>query len=128
MGTADFFLTVSTAQVRMHHATLNGARANQSDLHHQVIEFSWAETRQHGHLSATLDLKYPDGVGLTDHVVGGLVLGGDAGDHLQGIEVLPWARPAGSGLTAHCTLLLRDARRTLTEEALGTETSPLMDQ
>ena len=63
-------LFFSTLQVRMHHAALNGAWTHDGNLHHQVVETPGLQARQHAHLGAAFNLKDPDGVGCTDHVVG----------------------------------------------------------
>lgn len=51
------------------------------------IERARPQARQHRHLGPGLDLEYPNGVGLADHVVGGGILGGNV-LQLKGLATL----------------------------------------
>ena len=74
---ADRFLALPPVQIWMHHAALDRSGSHDRYLDHQVVEAARPQARQHAHLRAALDLEHADGVGLADHVVGGLVLGRD---------------------------------------------------
>src|SRR5215470_14948908 len=50
-------------QIGVNHFADDRPRANDRDLHHDVVKFFWFEPRQTGHLRATLDLKKSDRVG-----------------------------------------------------------------
>ena len=62
----------------MDRPTLDGAGADEGDLHHQVVEVAGLEPGQGGHLGPALHLEHADGVGLAQHVVD-LGLLGDGG-------------------------------------------------
>ena len=51
---------LATAQVRMHHAALNRARPDNSNLNHEVIKAARAQAGQHGHLCPRFDLEHAD--------------------------------------------------------------------
>ncbi len=70
------------AKIRMHHTAGDRARPDERDFDDEVIEVARTQARQHRHLRARFDLERADGVGGADHVVRGLVLGGD-GRHRQ---------------------------------------------
>ena len=57
----------------MHHVALNGAGANQRDLHHEIVKAARLEPWQRVHLRATLHLKYPHGVGAAEIVIHRLI-------------------------------------------------------
>ncbi|MNF80846.1 hypothetical protein D3C84_630990 [compost metagenome] len=61
----------------MHHAALDRPRPNDGDLDHQIVKRLRPEPGQHRHLRPGLDLEHADGVGPTDHFVGGRILGRD---------------------------------------------------
>ena len=56
-------LAVASPQVGMHRPALDGTRADERDLHHEVVEALGAQARQRGHLRAALHLEHADGVG-----------------------------------------------------------------
>ncbi len=60
----DLFGTGAAAEIWVHHAALDGPGADDGHFDYQVIELFGFETRQHRHLSTTLDLEHPDGVGF----------------------------------------------------------------
>ena len=62
-------------QVGVHHAALDRTRAHDRDLDHQIVKAAGFEARQHAHLGPTLNLEHAHGIGPTNHVVGGDVLG-----------------------------------------------------
>jgi hypothetical protein len=72
---ADRLDLFAPAQIGMHHAALDRARAHDGDLDHQVIEAARLHARQHGHLRARFDLEHAQRVGVADHVVDRRVLG-----------------------------------------------------
>jgi len=57
------------AQVGVDRATLDRARPDQRDLHHQVVEILRPQPRQGGHLGAGLDLEHAHRVGSAEHLV-----------------------------------------------------------
>ncbi|TSE33060.1 hypothetical protein Tchar_01868 [Tepidimonas charontis] len=61
-------------QIGVHHAALDGARAHDGQLHHQVVETARLQARQHAHLGAAFDLEDAHGVGTLDHGEGGGVV------------------------------------------------------
>ena len=61
-------------QIRMHHLPDDRARADDRDLHDEIVEARRLEPRQRRHLRARLDLKHADRVGRLQHRVdGGIV-------------------------------------------------------
>ena len=66
-------LAVSAPQVGVYGAALDGSGADQGDLDDQVVEGAGFESGQGGQLGAGLDLEHPDGVGLSEHGVHGVV-------------------------------------------------------
>ena len=75
----DRLQPLTTAQVRMHHVALDGAGPDNGHLNDQIVEATRPQPRQHRHLGAGFDLKDAHGVGRTDHVVGGVIIGRDGG-------------------------------------------------
>ena len=75
----DRLQPLTTAQVRMHHVALDGAGPDNGHLNDQIVEAAGPQPRQHRHLGAGFDLKDAHGVGRTDHVVGGVIIGRDGG-------------------------------------------------
>ena len=59
----------ATAQIRMHHVALNGARSHDRHLDDEVVEHARTQARQHVHLRPALDLENADRVGPAEHVV-----------------------------------------------------------
>ena len=57
------------AQIRVHHAALDGAGPHDRDLDDEIEEALGREPRQHRHLRARLDLEDADRVGALDHRV-----------------------------------------------------------
>ena len=68
-------LAAPAAQVGVHHVPLDGARAHDRHLDHQVVEVAGLEAGQHAHLRAALHLEDADGIGAAQHLVDGRVLG-----------------------------------------------------
>ncbi len=62
MRICNFFLFLTTAHVRMHHLADDGARANDGDLHDEVVELLRPIFRQGGFLCLALDLKHANRV------------------------------------------------------------------
>ena len=56
-------------QIRMHHLSNDGARANDGNLHDQVVERGRLQPRQRRHLCARLYLEDPNRVRLAQHAV-----------------------------------------------------------
>jgi hypothetical protein len=81
-------LAFPAAEIGVDHAALDGAGADDRDLHDEVVELAGLEAREHGHLRAALDLEYTDCVGGADGVVDLRVLGRDPGHRLDGVEVV----------------------------------------
>jgi len=71
----DRFPTVAATDVGVDRAALDGARADEGHLDHQVVEAAGPQPGQGGHLGTALDLEHADGVGGADHVVDGVLLG-----------------------------------------------------
>ena len=71
----------------MDHSPLNGAGSNDGDLDYEVVKASWLQPRQHRHLGSGFDLKYADGLGCADHVVGIAVFSRNI-LHLKGVANL----------------------------------------
>jgi len=67
----DCFLVVSSAQVGMHHVTLNRAGADNRHFNDQIVESFRFKTRQHVHLCPRLHLKHADAVAFLQHGIGG---------------------------------------------------------
>ena len=57
----------------MDHAPLDGPRTHDGDFDDEVVPAAGAETREHRHLGAALDLEDTDGIGRAKHVVDGVV-------------------------------------------------------
>ena len=53
----------------MHRPALDGAGADERNLYHQVVEPTWLQPGQRGHLRAALDLEHAHGVGTAQHRV-----------------------------------------------------------
>ncbi len=83
-----FFQAVPAAQVGVHHVALDRAGAHDRHFHHQVVELARPQARQHVHLGAGFHLEHAQAVALAEHVVGGLVAGGDV---LHGQRAAPVA-------------------------------------
>src|SRR5687768_15745971 len=64
----NVFQSLSAAQIRMHHVSLNRSWTDDGDFYDQIVESPWFQARQHGHLSAGFDLEDANSVGLADHV------------------------------------------------------------
>ena len=75
----DRLQPLAAAQVRMHHVALDGTRPDDGHLNDQIVEAAGPQPRQHRHLGAGFDLEDAHGVGRTDHVVGGVIIGRDGG-------------------------------------------------
>ncbi len=65
---------LAVLDVRVHRLALDRPRADERDLHGQVVEVLGARAQQALHLRAALDLERPDGVGALDVVVHGGVV------------------------------------------------------
>ena len=59
----------ASAQIGMHHLSLDRSRPHDRDLDHEIVEFLRAQPRQHRHLRPAFDLEHADGVGARDHPV-----------------------------------------------------------
>ena len=75
MRIADGLAARAATQVGVHHLPDDGARPDDGDLDHQIVEALGLHARQRRHLGAALDLEGADGVGAADHLVGGGVVG-----------------------------------------------------
>ena len=71
VGVGDGVLAVAPAEVGVDHVALDGAGADNRHLDDQIVEVPWLQPRQHRHLGAAFNLKDPDRVRVTDHVVDG---------------------------------------------------------
>ncbi len=71
----DSFLTVTPAQVRMHHIALDRAGPNDRDLDDEIVVAARSEARQHRHLRTRFDLEYTHRIAFADHVVNERILG-----------------------------------------------------
>ena len=60
---------IAPAQVGVHGTALDGAGADERDLHHEVEEAARFEPRQRGQLRAGLHLEDADGIGAAKHVI-----------------------------------------------------------
>ena len=69
VGIVRCISTVAPTQVWVHHIPLNWPRAHNGNFNHQVIETARFQARQHTHLRAAFDLKYPHRVGATRHFI-----------------------------------------------------------
>ena len=71
LGRIGFKLfTVSSPQIRMHHATLDRPGSHDRYLNDKVIELFGLEPGQHRHLRPGLDLEHPDRIRTANHFVG----------------------------------------------------------
>ena len=61
----------------MHHAALNRPRPHDRHFDDEIVETLRFQARQHGHLSARLDLKHADGIGPAEHRVNGRIFARD---------------------------------------------------
>ena len=68
-GNFGFLQLVAPAQIGVHHVALDRAGPDDRDLHHQIIEFTRLETRQHAHLRAAFHLEDTHGIRLAQHIV-----------------------------------------------------------
>ena len=71
-----FGILVSPLEIGMHHVALDRAGANDGDLDDEIVEFLRSQSRQHRHLRAALHLEHADGVGLRQHRVDFIRVGG----------------------------------------------------
>ena len=71
----DRLVAATPAHVGVDGVALDGAGADERHLDHQVVEAARLHARQRRHLRARLDLEDPDGVGLAEQVVDGVLLG-----------------------------------------------------
>ena len=90
------FLAAAPAQIRMHHAALDGTRPDNRHLDHQIVKAARQQARQHAHLRPTLDLKNAYRIGPADHVVNSRILGWDVG---QGQDSL-WRQASNLSILA----------------------------
>ena len=58
------FASHAALQIRIHHLPHDRSRANDGDLHHDVVKTFWTQARQARHLRPALDLKHANRVGL----------------------------------------------------------------
>src|SRR5690606_37452088 len=63
----------TTAEIRMHHVSLNGARPYERHLHDEVVEAAWLQARQRVHLRTAFHLEHADGICSTEVIVHRLV-------------------------------------------------------
>jgi len=63
--------SLPAAQIGMHHVALDRARPHDRDFDDEIVKFVWPETRQHRHLRAAFDLKYPERVRALQHAING---------------------------------------------------------
>ena len=73
----DGLVSLAATQIRMDHAALDGARADDRNLDHEIVELPRSQAWQHGHLCAALDLEDAEGIGAAQHVVDGGFFPGD---------------------------------------------------
>ena len=71
VGIGDGLATRAAVEIGIHHLSDDRARADDGDLDHQVVEALGLHAGQRRHLGAALDLEGADGVGATNHLVGG---------------------------------------------------------
>ena len=64
------FQPLTPTQIGMHHIALNGARAHNRHLHHQIIKGARFQPRQHIHLRAAFHLKHANGIRTPQHGIG----------------------------------------------------------
>src|SRR5256885_3873967 len=69
MRISDPLLSLSALQIWIGHMADNRPRANQCDLHHQIIKMLGMISRQRGHLRTALDLEHAYGVSLLNYFV-----------------------------------------------------------
>ena len=74
MQVRDGLVVAASANIRIDGVALDGARTDQRDFNHQVVETPRLHSRQRRHLRARLDLEHADGVGFTQQVVDGVFL------------------------------------------------------
>ena len=53
----------------MHHITLNGTGSNDRHLNDKIIKGAWTHARQEIHLRSALNLKHPNAICPTQHIV-----------------------------------------------------------
>ena len=78
----DGLLAISSPQVRMHHVTLDRARADDCHLDYKVVITTRPKPRQHRHLCTRLDLEYAHRITVTNHVVDLRILGWNVGQRV----------------------------------------------
>ena len=61
--------SVPSPQIRVHHVPLDGSRADEGHLDHQVIKTAGTHTGERVHLGPRLDLEHPHRIRRTDHVI-----------------------------------------------------------
>ena len=69
MRVGDGLAARAPREIRMDHVPHDGARPDDRDLDHEVVEVGGLEPRQRGHLGAALHLEHADGVRLLQHRV-----------------------------------------------------------
>src|SRR5579883_2052416 len=62
-------LTVAPAKIGMNHIALDGTRADDRHLDHEIEELPGLQSRQHAHLCTALDLEHADRIGMLQHLV-----------------------------------------------------------
>ena len=67
-------------EIGMDHIALNRSGTDNGHLNDQIIETDRLEARQHAHLRPALDLKDPDRIGLTEHLIDRRILARHGGE------------------------------------------------
>ena len=78
-GKLHRLLPIAAANEGMHHIALNRPRSDDRHLDHQIIERTWAHTRQKIHLRARFHLKHTQTVCFAQHIIDAAILGGQGG-------------------------------------------------
>ncbi len=75
MQTDNWFAPLTALQIRIHHFSDDRARADDGDLHDDVVKLCGHQTRQAGHLRAAFDLEHSDRVGFLQRPIHSRIVG-----------------------------------------------------
>ena len=89
MRVADRLAPGAALQIRVHHLSDDGPRADDRHLDHQVVEALGLHARQRRHLRAALDLEDADRVGAPEHGIDLGIVGREVGQIDLDALVLP---------------------------------------
>ena len=87
-GDHHLFRAPPALEVGMDHVALDRPGPHDRDLDDEIVEFAWAQARQHVHLRAAFDLEHAQRIPLAQHRVGLRVLARHGGELQRALVVI----------------------------------------